>query len=128
MTFPPGQCSTPSPPPAESWSNSARFELGLLLGEIRNEGRRHSEILLSVLDEVRDLPGRLEEAMQSHAERPQPPPPRAPAAPEPRPAFKDWADLLKAAWPLALIAAVVAGKLTAPDAIPLIRHLLLGGP
>jgi hypothetical protein len=39
-----------------------------------------------------------------------------------RPTLLQWAEFLRALWPLVLIVAVVFGKLTWPDAIPLIRE------
>lgn len=106
----------------ESWPdfrhtspNGSQFEIGLLLGELRTEGRLQTEILLSMLDEQRELPDKL-------ASRIQPLPAAYPAAKAD--CVSQWAELLKALWPLALILALVAGKISAPEALPLVRHML----
>jgi hypothetical protein len=127
--------STPPPWPPSSQGyppplfNGSNFEIGLLLGEMRNEGRRQTEILLAMLDEQRELPDRLAERLPASAGAAPPATPTAPAAaaappPAPPPTVSQWADLLRALWPLALILAVFLGKLSAPEALPIIRHAL----
>jgi hypothetical protein len=98
--------------------NGSSFEIGLLLGELRQESRRHTEIMLAMLDEQRQLPARLMASIPPPAAHPPPPHPPGPST------LSLWTDLLKALAPVLLIGGVIRGKLTIPDALPLIRHAL----
>jgi hypothetical protein len=98
--------------------NGSSFEIGMILGELRQENRRQTEIMLAMLDEQRQLPGRLAAII---------PPPAAPSPPAHPPGPSTlplWTDLLKALAPVLLIAGVIVGKLTIPEALPLIRNAL----
>ncbi|MDX2308103.1 MAG: hypothetical protein NW216_07690 [Hyphomicrobium sp.] len=112
MSYPP-PTSTGSPTGSPQSFNGETFSIGLLLGELRQENRRQTEIMLAMLDEQRELPGRLAALI--------PPPASAPPPPGPS-ALAQWADLLKAAAPVLLILGVIIGKITMPDALPVIRH------
>ncbi|HMN38878.1 MAG TPA: hypothetical protein PKD49_14355 [Hyphomicrobium sp.] len=114
--------STPPPWPGSPQDyppsfNGSTFEVGLLLGEFRTEGRRQTEILLSILDEQRELPDKLAAKMGTGGglrEAKSPGPDR----------ISPWSELITALAPLMLLVAVVTGKLSAPDALPLVRHIL----
>jgi len=127
-TKPPWPPSSQGYPP--SHVNGSSFEIGLLLGEMRNEGRRQTEILLAMLDEQRDLPDRLAERLPPASSGAAPAATTAASAATaaqqatPPSTVSQWADLLRALWPLALILAVFLGKLSAPEALPIIRHAL----
>jgi hypothetical protein len=57
--FPPTHSDESQPDCPPHWSSGSMLELGILLGSIRNEQSRQTEISLAHLDEIRELPERL---------------------------------------------------------------------
>jgi hypothetical protein len=91
--------------------------LGVLLGGLQAESRRQTEIMLAFLDEthemrrdIHDLPERIAARLPAHTE-----PPRR---------LRMIKEILQTAVPLALLAAIVAGKIALADALPLMRVAL----
>lgn len=53
----------------EPFSNGSALQIGMVLGQIQNEGERQTEILLSMLTEQRELPQRIAAHLNSGRER-----------------------------------------------------------
>ncbi|ADJ23057.1 hypothetical protein Hden_1245 [Hyphomicrobium denitrificans ATCC 51888] len=67
--FPPRHIDELPPDYPGRWSTGSALEIGILLGSIRNELGRQSEISLGMLDEIRDLPERLATKIKSEEPR-----------------------------------------------------------
>lgn len=104
--------------------NGSAVDLAMALGRIEGEARaahdRQTEILLSINARLIDLPERL--AASSAASKasaagtvPSPPSPWT---------LRRMLDAIKIAVPLAVVSLVVAGKLTWPEALPILRMAL----
>lgn len=105
---------TPPPSwPGPSPVNGSSFEHAVMLGEMRAEGRRHTEILLSLQERLIDLPDKIAERMPAPQPAPSQPPPNLGS-------IRDW---VFAATALAALAAAIAGKLPWPELINLLRKL-----
>lgn len=63
--YPPTHTDELSPDSRRHWFTGSALEMGILLGSIHNEQSRQTEILLGVLDEIRDAPDRLASKLQS---------------------------------------------------------------
>jgi hypothetical protein len=60
----------PDPDHREPFSNGSALQIGMILGEIKNEGQRQTEIMLSMLDEQRELPDRLADRLKREGTEP----------------------------------------------------------
>lgn len=101
------------------------FALAHAMGGLEARVDRQTEISLATLKEVQRLPERIgAEIAQAMAATPCRQHGKDGPVPhnEDRPTLLQWAEFLRALWPLVLIVAVVFGKMTWPDAIPLIRE------
>lgn len=90
--------------------NGQQLELGMTLGRLLAGQDRSIQVLERIADDIESLPGKI------HS-RPAPEPPAANSSAR----LKDIASILKTVFALALLAAVVAGKITYPEALPLLR-------
>lgn len=103
--------------------------LGHMLGSMAAHHQRQIEILLGLQERLIELPDRIADRLVERLPAPSSPPP-APAAspasaPPPGPTrMQQVTELLKALLPLALLVAIVAGKLTILEGVALIRHAL----
>lgn len=108
----------PMPPPSwpgPSHAKGSSFEHAVMLGEMRAEGRRHTEILLSLQERLIDLPDKIAERL---------PPPASPSQPPAN--FGSIRDWVFAATALAALAAAIAGKLPWAELVSLLRKLPAG--
>lgn len=113
----------PRPPhwqssPMPSHANGHSFELAMVMGELRAEARRHTEILLSMQERLIKLPDELVERL------PEPPPPASTPAGPSLGSFKEW---VVAATAVAALTAAIVGKLTWAEAFNFLRQAG-GGP
>jgi len=99
--------------------NGSSTGLAIILGELRAESRHQTQTIGHVLHEIQrqnaillDLPSRISSAIAT----PQ-------SSPKPR-LLPEVSDLLRALYPLLILATAMFGKATWPTALPLIRSVL----
>lgn len=110
---PPGGQMNGYHPPGE-------FGLGMIMGQVATEQRRQTEILLGMQQRLENLPDQIADRLpRSEAGAPKPG-----SAATHQTNVQQITDLLRAVVPLALLAAIVVGKLTLLEGLPLIRHSL----
>lgn len=102
--------------------------LGQALGEITAEGRRHTELLLGMQQLLEALPDRISDRLSELFPAAPPAPPPSPPPPPGPTRMQQVTELLKAMLPLALLAAIVMGKLTVLEGVSLIRHAIGAAP
>lgn len=116
-----------SPPPSPHPSPPDGHDLGLghILGQMSAEGRRHTELLLGMQHRLETLPDRISDRLSPLIHHAPPAPPSAPPGPT---RLQQITDLLKAALPLALLATIVAGKITVLEGVSVLRAAFGGVP
>lgn len=118
--------STSSPSPYQiAPMHGGDLMLGSMLGQMIAGQHNANELLRAITDRLSDLPDQIAERMSEKLSRPEP------SAPVPPPQdgkvmsyMKTTKELLQAALPLALLTALVMGKVTWSDVLPLIRTAL----
>lgn len=114
--------STSSPSPYQiAPMHGGDLMLGSMLGQMIAGQHNANELLRAITDRLSDLPDQIAERMSEKLSRPEP---SAPQDGKVMSYMKTTKELLQAALPLALLTALVMGKVTWSDVLPLIRTAL----
>jgi len=117
-----GRHHRPDPTAASHPVNGHQFEIAMALGGLAAESRRHTEIMLEILDRQIRLPDQLTAAVMPIAATPaQPPPPSPPPGLAQRlGTFRDW---IIAAVAISALAGAIVGKVPWTVVLDLLREL-----